>query len=70
MRSRSLFNDRAAVENDDFDGLTVRRIDDVRVDDVRTGTWAGLIGILLWISVVAASVGFLLTNAITQAIPS
>ena len=35
MRSRSLFNDRAAVENDYFDGLTVRCIDDVRVDDAR-----------------------------------
>ena len=31
------------------------------------GKWAGLIEFLLWISVVAASVGFLLTNAITHA---
>ena len=30
------------------------------------GKWAGLIEFLLWISVVAASVGFLLTNAITH----
>jgi hypothetical protein len=31
------------------------------------GKWAGLIEFLLWISVVSASVGFLLTNAITHA---
>jgi hypothetical protein len=31
-----------------------------------TGQWAGLIELLLWISVVAASVGFLLTNAVTR----
>jgi hypothetical protein len=31
------------------------------------GKWAGVIELLLWISVVAASVGFLLTNAITHA---
>ena len=30
------------------------------------GKWAGLIEFLLWISVVTASVGFLLTNAITH----
>ena len=30
------------------------------------GKWAGLIEFLLWISVVSASVGFLLTNAITH----
>jgi len=30
------------------------------------GKWAGLIELLLWISVVTASVGFLLTNAITR----
>src|SRR5438132_6989678 len=30
------------------------------------GRWAGLIEFLLWISVVAASVGFLLTNAVTH----
>jgi hypothetical protein len=30
------------------------------------GKWAGLIEFLLWISVVTASVGFLLTNAITR----
>ena len=30
------------------------------------GKWAGLIEFLLWISVVAASVGFLLTNAVTH----
>jgi hypothetical protein len=30
------------------------------------GRWAGLIESLLWISVVAASVGFLLTNAVTH----
>jgi hypothetical protein len=30
------------------------------------GTWAGVIEFLLWISVVAASVGFLLTNAVTH----
>ena len=30
------------------------------------GKWAGLIEILLWISVVAASVVFLLTNAVTH----
>src|SRR5262245_12848199 len=29
------------------------------------GKWAGLIELLLWISVVTASVGFLLTNAVT-----
>ena len=29
------------------------------------GKWAGLIELSLWISVVAASVGFLLTNAVT-----
>ena len=31
------------------------------------GKWAALIELLLWISVVAASVGFLLTNAVTHA---
>ena len=31
------------------------------------GRWAGLIEFLLWISVVSASVGFLLTNAVTHA---
>jgi hypothetical protein len=30
------------------------------------GKWAGVIEFLLWFSVVAASVGFLLTNAITR----
>jgi len=30
------------------------------------GRWAGLIEFLLWISVVIASVGFLLTNAVTH----
>ena len=30
------------------------------------GKWAGLIEFLIWISVVAASVGFLLTNAVTH----
>jgi hypothetical protein len=30
------------------------------------GKWSGLIEFLLWISVVAASVGFLLTNAVTH----
>jgi hypothetical protein len=30
------------------------------------GKWAGAIEFLLWISVVAASVGFLLTNAVTH----
>ena len=30
------------------------------------GKWAGLIELLLWISVVTASVGFLLTNAVTH----
>ena len=30
------------------------------------GKWAGLIEFLLWISVVTASVGFLLTNAVTR----
>ena len=30
------------------------------------GKWAGLIELLCWISVVAASVGFLLTNAVTH----
>jgi len=30
------------------------------------GKWAGLIEFLFWISVVAASVGFLLTNAVTH----
>ena len=30
------------------------------------GKWAGLIEFLLWISVVMASVGFLLTNAVTH----
>jgi hypothetical protein len=30
------------------------------------GKWAGLIEFLLWISVVTAAVGFLLTNAVTQ----
>jgi hypothetical protein len=30
------------------------------------GKWAGLIEFLLWISVVAAAVGFLLTNAVTH----
>jgi hypothetical protein len=30
------------------------------------GKWAGLIEFLLWISVVIASVGFLLTNAVTH----
>ena len=30
------------------------------------GKWAGLIEFLLWISVVTASVGFLLTNAVTH----
>jgi len=30
------------------------------------GKWAGLIEFLLWTSVVAASVGFLLTNAVTH----
>jgi hypothetical protein len=32
-----------------------------------SGKWAGLIEFLLWISVVAAAVGFLLTNAVTHA---
>jgi hypothetical protein len=32
-----------------------------------TGKWAGLIELLLWISVVSASVGFLLTNAVVHA---
>ena len=31
------------------------------------GRWAGAIGFLLWISVVTASVSFLLTNAVTHA---
>lgn len=31
-----------------------------------TGIWAGVIELVLWISVVAASVGFLLTNAVTH----
>ena len=31
------------------------------------GKWAGLIEFLLWISVVTAAVGFLLTNAVTHA---
>jgi len=31
------------------------------------GKWAGLIELSLWISVVTASVGFLLTNAVTHA---
>ena len=31
-----------------------------------TGRWAGLIEILLWISVVTAAVGFLLTNDVTH----
>jgi hypothetical protein len=31
------------------------------------GQWAGLLELLLWISVVTASVGFLLTNAVTHA---
>ena len=31
------------------------------------GRWAGLIELLLWLSVVGASVGFLLTNAVTHA---
>ena len=31
------------------------------------GKWAGLIEFLLWILVVSASVGFLLTNAVTHA---
>ena len=31
------------------------------------GRWAGLIEFALWISVVSASVGFLLTNAVTHA---
>lgn len=30
------------------------------------GKWAGLIELLLWIAVVTASVGFLLTNAVTH----
>jgi hypothetical protein len=30
------------------------------------GKWAGAVEFLLWISVVAASVGFLLTNAVTR----
>src|SRR5258708_4979827 len=30
------------------------------------GRWAGVIELLLWISVVTASVGFLLTNAVTH----
>jgi len=30
------------------------------------GRWAGLIEFVLWISVVSASVGFLLTNAVTR----
>ena len=30
------------------------------------GKWAGLIELLFWISVVTASVGFLLTNAVTR----
>jgi hypothetical protein len=30
------------------------------------GKWAGLIEFLLWISVVTAAVGFLLTNAVTR----
>ena len=30
------------------------------------GKWAGAVEFLLWISVVAASVGFLLTNAVTH----
>ena len=30
------------------------------------GKWAGVIELLLWISVVTASVGFLLTNAVTH----
>jgi uncharacterized YccA/Bax inhibitor family protein len=30
------------------------------------GKWAGALELLLWISVVAASVGFLLTNAVTH----
>jgi len=30
------------------------------------GKWAGLIEFVLWVSVVAASVGFLLTNAVTH----
>jgi hypothetical protein len=30
------------------------------------GRWAGLIELLLWISVVTAAVGFLLTNAVTH----
>ena len=30
------------------------------------GKWAGVIELLLWVSVVAASVGFLLTNAVTH----
>lgn len=35
-----------------------------------TGKWAGLIELLLWISVVTASVGFLLTNAVTSPLPT
>jgi hypothetical protein len=31
-----------------------------------SGKWAGLIELLLWISVVTAAVGFLLTNAVTH----
>jgi len=31
-----------------------------------SGKWAGSIELLLWISVVAASVGFLLTNDVTH----
>jgi hypothetical protein len=31
-----------------------------------TGQWAGAVELLLWIAVVAASVGFLLTNAVTH----
>ena len=39
-----------------------------RVEDVSaTGKWAGLIELLLWIAVVTASVGFLLTNDLTYA---
>ena len=39
-----------------------------RAEDVSaTGKWAGLIELLLWISVVTASVGFLLTNDLTYA---
>jgi hypothetical protein len=35
-------------------------------DYTSIGKWAGLIEFVLWISVVTASVGFLLTNAVTR----